>query len=877
MLGDSVRRRDHQAQEHPTHHAWLELRYVVLPGLQGAQVGHDGLDVLVGHAVEQLRGHEDQEAVVLANSLPDGANDLTVGPAASTGLHTRGDVWRVDDATGIYNAYFRAYDTDSCGSSQPSNLFQLPSAVIVDDTPPVITATVSGTQGNNGWYTSAVTVSYTVTDTDNLSGIDEAASDYTDDVLGSEGIGQGASAIACDLAGNCASASVSGIKIDLTGPTALLTVTAGTLGNNGWYTSDVTVATTGGDTISGPVACTAEQYQTSETTGTDFNGECTNDAGLSTAAATLPVKLDKSGPTALLTVTAGTPGDNGWYTSDVTVATTGGDAISGPVACTAEQYQTGETMGTDFNGECTNDAGLSTAAATLPVKLDKSGPTALLTVTAGTPGDNGWYTSDVTVATTGGDTISGPVACTAEQYQTSETTGTDFNGECTNDAGLSTAAATLPVKLDKSGPTALLTVTAGTPGDNGWYTSDVTVATTGGDAISGPVACTAEQYQTGETMGTDFNGECTNDAGLSTAAATLPVKLDKSGPTALLTVTADTPGDNGWYTSDVTVATTGGDTISGPVACTAEQYQTSETTGTDFNGEYTNDAGLSTAAATLPVKLDKSGPTALLTVTAGTPGDNGWYTSDVTVATTGGDAISGPVACTADQIQTTETAGALFNGECTNDAGLSTAAATLPVKLDQTPPTITGSASPEANVNGWNNTTCRLTFACSDALSLIDACLGDTVLTDEGAGQTVEGTATDLAGNVTNTVVGPINIDKTAPMSAEIVFPTDGTIYYLDSEWSVGCDPSSGICGTATDDGDVTSGVDYVQISIQQVSTGLYWDGDGFDSFDEVEFVADGSADWLNGFAFANFTDDGEYIVRARLPTARGIKRPQTW
>ena len=312
-------------------------------------------------------------------------------------------------ATGIYNAYFRAYDTDSCGSSQPSNLFQLPSAVIVDDTPPVITATVSGTQGNNGWYTSAVTVSYTVTDTDNLSGIDEAASDYTNDVLGSEGIGQGASAIACDLAGNCASASVSGIKIDLTGPTALLSVTAGTPGANGWYTSDVTVATTGGDAISGPVACTADQIQTTETAGALFNGECTNDAGLSTAAATLPVKLDKSGPTALLTVTAGTPGDNGWYTSDVTVATTGGDAISGPVACTADQIQTTETAGALFNGECTNDAGLSTAAATLPVKLDKSGPTALLTVTAGTlgrkPRFNGFlrYTSDVTVATTGGD------------------------------------------------------------------------------------------------------------------------------------------------------------------------------------------------------------------------------------------------------------------------------------------------------------------------------------------------------------------------------------------------------------------------------------------------------------------------------------------
>ena len=66
-------------------------------------------------------------------------------------------------------------------------------------------------------------------------------------------------------------------------PSATLTAT-GTLGANGWYTSNVTVSTNGTDNISGPVVCTADQTQTEETTGELFTGSCTNEAGLSTDA-----------------------------------------------------------------------------------------------------------------------------------------------------------------------------------------------------------------------------------------------------------------------------------------------------------------------------------------------------------------------------------------------------------------------------------------------------------------------------------------------------------------------------------------------------------------------------------------------------------------
>ena len=77
--------------------------------------------------------------------------------------------------------------------------------------------------------------------------------------------------------------------------------------------------------------------------------------------------------------------------------------------------------------------------------------------------------------------------------------------------------APLTIKIDTTAPTAALAVTAGTAGSNGWYTSNVTVSTSGTDAVSGPVTCTADQAQTDRDVGHTFNGSCTNNAGLATA------------------------------------------------------------------------------------------------------------------------------------------------------------------------------------------------------------------------------------------------------------------------------------------------------------------------------------------------------------------------
>lgn len=96
------------------------------------------------------------------------------------------------------------------------------------------------------------------------------------------------------------------------------------------------------------------------------------------------------------------------------------------------------------------------------------------------------------------------------------------------------------------------------------------------------------------------------------------------------------------------------------------------------------------------------------------------------------------------------------------------AAKTITIKLDKTPPAITGSTSPAPNANGWNNTNVTVSFQCSDTLSGLAAGSppAPSVLLSEGAGQSVTGECTDVAGNSASATVAGINIDKTPPTLA---------------------------------------------------------------------------------------------------------------
>jgi hypothetical protein len=211
----------------------------------------------------------------------------------------------------------------------------------------------------------------------------------------------------------------------------------------------------------------------------------------------------------------GTLGANGWYTSDVTVSwvvNDGQSAVSSTAGCSPTTVSS-DTAGVTFTCTAMSIGGTSTTPVT--IKLDKTAPLATLAVTAGTAGLNSWYTSDVTASTSGSDSISGPVTCTADQSQTTDTTGTEFNGTCTNDAGLSTNAAPLLIKRDSTPPT-----TPVISGVSNYYFGGTPNAAscTASDVTSGLASCTVGGYGASAVGTYVATATATDNAGNAAAA-----------------------------------------------------------------------------------------------------------------------------------------------------------------------------------------------------------------------------------------------------------------------------------------------------------------------------------------------------------------------
>lgn len=145
----------------------------------------------------------------------------------------------------------------------------------------------------------------------------------------------------------------------------------------------------------------------------------------------------------------------------------------------------------------------------------------------------------------------------------------------------------------------------------------------------------------------------------------------------------------------------------------------------------------------------------------------GWHRQDVSVGWSVTDLESGISSSSGCGLSTlvAETAGSTFTCTATNGAGL-TSSQSVTVKLDRTPPTITGSRAPAANAHGWNNGDVTVSFSCADGLSRIASCDSSITVPGEGANQAASGNATDLAGNTASATVSGISIDKTAPAVA---------------------------------------------------------------------------------------------------------------
>jgi hypothetical protein len=265
---------------------------------------------------------------------------------------------------------------------------------------------------------------------------------------------------------------------------------------------------------------------------------------------------------------------NGWYTGDVSVTWSVSDpesSISARSGCEDVRVVT-DTAGTTFTCSATSRGGTKTQSVT--IKRDASPPDATLSIVEGTAGSNGWYVSPVTVRTTGSDSMSAPVTCTADKVQNADTTGSQFTGSCTNAANLTKEATPLLIKVDKTAPTiSAAALTA--PNAAGWYQGNVTVAFTCMDATSGIATCPPSQTLSAEGASASASQVAIDAAGRTSAPSNIvAVKIDRTAPTVAL---SGGPANGGsYYFGQVPAAPacSGSDGLSGLESCTISGYGT---------------------------------------------------------------------------------------------------------------------------------------------------------------------------------------------------------------------------------------------------------------------------------------------------------------
>jgi hypothetical protein len=246
----------------------------------------------------------------------------------------------------------------------------------------------------------------------------------------------------------------------------------------------------------------------------------------------------------------------------------------------------------------------------------------------------------------------------------------------------------------------------------------------------------------------------------------------------------------------------------------------------------TTTGGTGAKADGFTVVADTTGPVSSASL-EGTAGNNGWHRSAVTVTLTATDNAGGSgVAGISYQLDggpvqsysapfTVETEGqhslCCWAQDC---SGNCESPHDLAINIDWTPPAISGSASPEANANGWNNSDVTVSYVVSESGSGIDTAtsdLGDDLLSSEGTNLSASGTAVDLAGNSASATVAGINIDKTAPVLG--VPPTAGPFILGSGSHSIGpISVNADISGLDDDLSTLTVSVDAATVGSRSVT-----------------------------------------------------------
>ena len=276
----------------------------------------------------------------------------------------------------------------------------------IDLTPPTIEPLSRLPAANfAGWNNAAVTVTWRCQDT-----LSNVTTDTVSRSVSVEGDGQTATQTCQDNAGNTASHTVGGIRIDLTAPTLTFHAEQPPANANGWNRTNVGLPFTAADALSGVASTSIPSPLMLTTEGAAITGMVgvTDLAGNNAEFTSPAMKIDKTAPGISFVSRLPEANENGWNNSDITVRWSCADALSGVVSPQVSQTLSAEGASSSLTGTCADLADNATADTRGGLSLDKTAPVVQCVADPAVlfPPNN--QLRPVTVALTFTDALAGP-------------------------------------------------------------------------------------------------------------------------------------------------------------------------------------------------------------------------------------------------------------------------------------------------------------------------------------------------------------------------------------------------------------------------------------------------------------------------------------
>lgn len=419
-------------------------------------------------------------------------------------------------------------------------------------------------------------------------------------------------------------------------------------------------------------------------------------------------------------------------------------------------------------GTTTNDSNWTL----IVTAADTTAPVITPTVT-GTLGQNGWYTSDVSVTwsvTDAQSTISSRSGCDAVSI-TADQASVTYTCTATSAGGTNTQS--VSVNRDATDP-----VISGTDVINTtWRNTPLSESFTASDGMSGLAVAADEAFtlsatqESGGASSPTTDSKVVADAAGNTATRSLSALIDLTPPV----VTPDNVVNADWRNTSFSQAFTASDDLSGlqtagdaSFTLSASAQSSAGTPTTD--SKVVRDAAGNEVTRTLSALIDTTAPE----ISGADVHETAWRNTPLRRDFTASDALSGLANAAADSSFTLTASAESANGSTptadsrtvVDRAGNSSTRA-ISALIDMTAPEVTG---PNVVNTVWRNTDLSERFSASDPLSGLQAAADASftlTATLESAGANtptyVERDVVDVAGNVTTRSVSAF-IDKTDPV-----------------------------------------------------------------------------------------------------------------